>query len=291
LSSARPLRPPARLLDALVERALREDLGRGDITSRAVLPPGLRARGRIRARRPCVVCGIEAARRVYRRVDRRVRVRARVRDGGEAASGAVLAVVEGPAASVLAGERVALNFMQHLSGIATRARRCAAVAKRHGAQLLDTRKTHPGLRVLEKYAVRCGGACNHRQGLWDAVLIKDNHVALAGGVGAAVSRARRALPRRPITVEVDTLAQLEEAVRAGAQAALLDNFTPARLRRAVRLYGRLLVLEASGGVTPARLRRVARTGVRRISMGALIHSVEWADIGLDLDPPHGRARL
>jgi nicotinate-nucleotide pyrophosphorylase (carboxylating) len=281
--------PPTRLLDALVERAVREDLGRGDLTSRAVVPPGLRARGRIRARRACVACGIEVARRVFRKIDRRVRLRARVRDGRRVAPGAVLAEVEGPAASILAGERVALNFLQHLSGIATRARRCAEVARRAGAILLDTRKTHPGLRALEKYAVRCGGARNHRHGLWDAVLIKDNHVALAGGVAAAVGRARRALPGRPVTVEVDTLAQLGEAARAGARTALLDNFTPERLRRAVRLYGRRLALEASGGVTPARLRRIARTGVHRISMGALTHSVEWADIGLDLDPPDRRA--
>ncbi len=272
-------------LERIVRLALAEDLGTGDLTSRACLPPRARARARIRARRACVACGLGMAARVFRALDRRVRLLPRVRDGRQVAAGATLARVEGPAAAILAGERVALNFLQHLSGIATRARRSVRALRGTGVVLLDTRKTHPGLRALEKYAVRCGGARNHRAGLYDALLIKDNHVALAGGVGEAVRRARRARPRSPVMVEVDTLSGLREAVGAGARLVLLDNFSLAALRRAARLFSRRVVLEASGGVRPGTLRAVAATGVARISMGALTHSVEWADIGLDVDPP------
>lgn len=275
-------------IDRLVSAALREDLGAGDVTTRACLPAGARARGRIRARRACVACGLRVAAGVFRALDRRVRFRPSVRDGREVRAGATLARVEGPAAAILGGERVALNFLQHLSGIATRARRCTRALRGTGVRLLDTRKTHPGLRALEKYAVRCGGAANHRRGLWDGVLIKDNHVALVGGVGEALRRARRALPRAPLAVEVDTLAQLRDAVEAGARVVLLDNFPLSALRRAARLFTRRAALEASGGVRPEHLRRIARTGVARVSMGSLTHSVPWADIGLDIDPIRSR---
>jgi nicotinate-nucleotide pyrophosphorylase (carboxylating) len=281
---------PARAVDALVRLALREDVGAGDLTSRVCLPPGLRARGRIRTRRRTVVCGLDLAARAFRRFDRRVKVSLRCRDGQEAPAGATLAVVAGPAASVLAGERVALNFLQHLSGIATLARRSVRALRGTGVRLFDTRKTHPGLRDLEKYAVRTGGAFNHRRALSDAVLIKDNHVALAGGVRPALERARRLLPRALLTIEVDTLPQLRAAVAAGAGLILLDNFPASRLRRAVRLVGGRVPLEASGGVRLPDLPRLARAGVRRISMGALTHSVDWADIGFDIDPVPRRAR-
>jgi len=283
--------PGGPALDRLLRTALREDLGRGDITTQACLPAGLRTKARIRARRPCVACGLAVAARVFKLVDPRIRFRMRGRDGRPARPGATLAELEGPAAGILAGERVALNLLQHLSGIASRARRCTRTLAGTGTKLFDTRKTHPGLRDLEKYAVRCGGAANHRQGLHDAILIKDNHVALAGGVGEALRRARRRFPRAPLAVEVDDLAQLRQAVECRAGLILLDNFPLPRLRRAVRLYGRQATLEASGGIRPETLRRIARTGVGRISMGALTHSVSWADIGLDIDfprPPRAR---
>ncbi|MEE9219120.1 MAG: carboxylating nicotinate-nucleotide diphosphorylase [Acidobacteriota bacterium] len=271
-------------LQALVRRALREDLGAGDLSTRACLPIGVRARGRIRARQALVACGLKLTALVFHSLDPRLRVRLQVRDGDAVRAGSTLAVVEGSARSILAGERVALNFLQHLSGIATRAHQCVKALQGSGMQLLDTRKTHPGLRALEKYAVRCGGALNHRHGLHDGILIKDNHAALAGGVGAAVRRARQRLPRAFLAVEADTLDQIQEAVQAGANLVLLDNFTFRGLRQAVRRFGRQVVLEASGGIRPSDLHRLARTGVVRVSLGRLTHSVDWADIALEAEP-------
>jgi nicotinate-nucleotide pyrophosphorylase (carboxylating) len=275
-------------LRAAVRAALEEDLGPGDVTSEAVVPATARARGRLVARAPLVVAGLPVAGIVFSEVDPGLAFRAACAEGSEAAAGAVLATVEGAARGILAAERTALNFLQRLSGIATAARRMARLVEGTGAVVSDTRKTVPGLRFLDKYAVRTGGAASHRAGLFDAVLIKDNHARLAGGVGAAVRAARRARDAGrfagPIEAEVGDLEEVEEALRAGAEALLLDNLDHPVLERAVaRARGRAF-LEVSGGVRETDLPRIAALGVQRISVGALTHSVLAADIALDLEP-------
>lgn len=274
------------LLDALIDRALAEDLAAGDVTSEAVVPAETRAVARAVARTPLVACGADAFARVFYRVDPGVRVERLVNDGTSVAANTPLWVAEGRARSLLAAERTALNLAQRLSGIATlTARFVAAVPDGSKLRVVDTRKTTPGLRALEREAVRAGGAHNHRDNLGTAVLIKDNHVALAGGVGAAVSKARaRATHLTRVEVEVDTLEQLDEALAVRADVVLLDNFDDAQVAEAIRRTQGRAVLEVSGGITLDRIPTLARLGVDVVSVGALTHSAPAVDIGLDFEP-------
>ena len=270
-------------LDRLIDLALEEDIGPGDVTTQAVVDPELQGEAHIRAKADLVVAGLPVAARVFQKLDAKVVFAAAVDDGQEVDRGTVLARLTGPVASILTGERVALNFLQRLSGIATFTRVMAARVAGSNAVLVDTRKTTPGWRVLEKYAVRLGGGHNHRLGLYDAVLIKNNHLTAVGGVGEAVRLAKaRAHPQLKIEVEVTDLAGLEEALSAGADRILLDNMDDATLRRAVEITGGRAWLEASGGITEERLPKVAATGVNFISMGALTHSPPAVDIHLRL---------
>jgi nicotinate-nucleotide pyrophosphorylase (carboxylating) len=276
------------VLRRVVRTALDEDLGAGDITSEAVVPKGRRARGVIVAREPLVVAGLDVAREVFRQVDSALAFHASIVDGADRARGDQLASVEGEARSILAGERTALNFLQRMCGIATMAR--ALVRRCAGAkvEIADTRKTAPGLRALDKWAVRAGGGTSHRAGLYDGVLIKDNHWRLAGGIGEAVRKAREAFKgagaqRRPIEVEVGTVEEAEEALGAGADALLLDNMDDSTLRRAVALARGRAFLEVSGGVSEDSIPRLAALGVDRISIGLLTHSVRAADLALETE--------
>jgi nicotinate-nucleotide pyrophosphorylase (carboxylating) len=276
----------------LIELALAEDLGEGDLTTRAVVPEGARARARIRQKEPGVVAGLAVARAVFERVDPELEFEAHCPEGRWRESGAV-AEITGAAASILAGERVALNFLGRLSGVATLTARYVRAVEGTGALILDTRKTTPGLRELEKRAVRMGGGVNHRGGLYDAILVKENHAALAGGVGEATRLAMEAAPglarsagRESIVVEVEcaTLAEVEDAVSAGVPRILLDNMSPDELRRAVAVAGGRAELEASGGITLDTIRAVAETGVDYVSVGGLTHSAPALDVSLLLEP-------
>ncbi|MBU4233669.1 MAG: carboxylating nicotinate-nucleotide diphosphorylase [Desulfobacterales bacterium] len=270
-------------LDRLIDLALEEDIGSGDVTTQALIPPELQGEAHIRAKAILVVAGLPVAARVFQKLDAKVVFAAAVDDGQEVAPGTVLARLTGPVASILTGERVALNFLQRLSGIATFTRAMAALVAGSNAVLVDTRKTTPGWRALEKYAVRLGGGHNHRLGLYDAVLIKNNHLTAVGSIGEAVRQAiARAHPQLKIEVEVTDLEGLEEALHAGADRILLDNMDDATLRQAVELTGGRAWLEASGGITKERLPKVAATGVNFISMGALTHSAPAVDIHLRL---------
>jgi nicotinate-nucleotide pyrophosphorylase (carboxylating) len=268
----------------LIDRALREDIGDGDLTTAAVVAEGSRARARIEQKAAGVPAGLAVAGAVFERVDPELAWRAHAREG-EWREGGLLAEVEGGAASILAAERVALNFLGRLSGIATVTARYVAAVEGTGARVLDTRKTTPGLRALEKEAVRAGGGVSHRGGLFDAILVKENHAALAGGVAEAARRALVAAPAG-VTVEVEcaTLAEVSEAFDAGVTRLLLDNMSVEDLRQAVELAGGRAELEASGGITLETIRSVAETGVDYISIGALTHSAPALDVSLLLDP-------
>jgi nicotinate-nucleotide pyrophosphorylase (carboxylating) len=271
-----------------VRAALDEDIGAGDLTSRLVIDADTRARGTIVAREPLIVAGITVSREVFRQVDGSVSFVAACEDGAERSAGGRCAVVEGPARSILGAERTALNFLQRMSGIATATRRAVHLLGGARVQISDTRKTAPGLRVLDKHAVRMGGGSSHRQGLFDAILIKDNHWRLSGGVGAAISRARHELRREgrrdPLEVEVGTLEETEEALRAGAEAILLDNMDGATLEKAIAVARGRAFVEVSGGVREEDIPRLAAAGVDRISLGALTHSVRAADLALEVLP-------
>ena len=270
-------------LDAFVAAALAEDLGAaGDITSAAVIPETARFAGVMRTREAIVVAGLPVAEAFFRALDPEVAVERPVADGARADAGDILLRLRGKARALLAAERSALNVLQHLSGIATLTRRYVDAIDGTGATLLDTRKTLPGLRRLEKYATRTGGAENHRMGLWDAAMIKDNHVAVAGSVAEAVRRAAAAGIER-IIVEVDRLDQIEPAIGAGATHLLLDNMGVAALREAVAEVGGRVPTEASGGVTLETVRAIAETGVTYVSVGRLTQSAPAADIGLDFE--------
>jgi nicotinate-nucleotide pyrophosphorylase (carboxylating) len=274
------------LLDAIIDLAFAEDLAAGDATSEAIVPVDTRAVARAIAKSPLVVAGGDAFARVFYRVDAAVRVERLVEDGRHVQPGTALWVVEGSARSLLAAERTALNFAQRLSGIATlTARYVAAVPAGNKLRIIDTRKTSPGLRVLERAAVRAGGGKNHRTDLGAAILIKDNHVALAGGVKEALRLAReRAAHLTRVEIEVDTLAQLDEALEAGAEVILLDNFTDDDVAAAVERTRGRAVLEVSGGIGVERVPTLARLGVDLVSVGAITHSAGSADISLDIEP-------
>ena len=277
---------PRNLLERAVERALEEDAAYEDLTSRLTVEEGTHARASAIAKSTLVAAGLEAFAAAFRRVDPAVVVDLLVADGARAQPGDVLARVEGSARALLAAERVALNFLQRLSGVATLTRRYVeAVPSGCRTRILDTRKTTPGLRALERYAVRCGGGFNHRHDLAGGILIKDNHVAACGGsVAAAVRRARAgAGPTQEVEVEVSTLEQLDEALAAGARAVLLDNMTPAQVAEAARRAAGRATLEVSGGVRIEQVAEFARAGVDFISVGALTHSAPAVDISLELE--------
>ncbi len=274
---------PDLMLEPMVRAALLEDLGRaGDITTDAIVPASLPARMVMMARDPGVIAGLDLARLAFALIEPRLRFTVHLPDASRVAPGDIVATVQGPARGILTAERVALNYLCHLSGIATATQRLVHAVRHTPARICCTRKTTPGLRAVQKYAVRAGGGSNHRFGLDDAVLIKDNHIAMAGGVVPAIRRARENVGHLvKIEVEVDTLAQLEEALSIGSDAFLLDNMTPATLRRAVAMIDGRAVTEASGRVTPETAPAIAESGVDLISAGWLTHSVSVLDIGLD----------
>ena len=269
-----------------VRAALAEDVGSGDVTSLSTIPASAKFSVVMRAREPMVLAGIAFAEAAFRRLSRNVRVKRFVRDGQQLKAGATILQVSGSARAILSAERVALNFIQRLSGVATLTSHYVHEVRDTGAQILDTRKTTPGWRRFEKYAVACGGACNHRVGLFDMVLIKDNHLAALrdtkpNAVAAAVIRAQKKFPELKIEVEADTLAQVKNAVDASADIILLDNMSLSELRQAVKLVGTRAKTEASGGVTLKTVRAIAKTGVDFISVGAITHSARAIDVGLD----------
>jgi len=272
-------------VETLIRYALAEDIGSGDVTTRAVIPDETRGNAHIIAKEPLVVAGTEVARRVFLLVDPSLRVGICKHDGSHARPGDLLVEVSGGVSTMLMAERTAVNFLQRLSGIATLTRAFVERVAGTSARIVDTRKTTPGWRVLEKAAVRAGGGCNHRFGLYDGVLIKDNHIAAVGGVGPAVAAIRRQIPHTlKIEVEVETLDELDEAIAVGADAVLLDNMAPAVMAEAVRRAGGRLTLEASGGISLDNVREVAETGVHLISVGALTHSARGVDISMEIVP-------
>jgi nicotinate-nucleotide pyrophosphorylase (carboxylating) len=274
---------PEATISEVVTRALAEDVGDGDVTTLATVPEQARGRALITQKAPGVVYGVDAAIETFRALDPSTAVSCLTPEGLWREEGAVMQV-EGSARAILTAERTALNFLQRLSGVATMAARCVQAVSGTGATILDTRKTTPGLRALEKAAVAAGGATNHRFGLFDAILIKENHAALAGGVGEAVRRGREYAPGLTLEVECRTLAEVDEALAAGAPWILLDNMSVAELRDAVRRVDGRAKLEASGGVSLQTLRGIASTGVDFVSVGALTHSAPALDLSLLLEP-------
>ena len=274
---------PEVLIEPVVRRSLEEDLGSGgDVTARAVISPEATARVHVVAREGGILAGVQPASTTFRLIDPTVEIRFEVAEGASVEAGDIVAAVEGRTRSILTAERTALNFLGHLSGVATATGTLVAAVAGTNARICCTRKTTPGLRALEKQAVRAGGGVNHRHGLGDAILIKDNHVAACGGVEAAVGAARRQSGRATsIEIEVDTLDELNEALEAGATAILLDNMAPSDLCRAVEATGGRAVLEASGRVTAETVLAIAETGVDYISSGWITHSAPVLDFGLD----------
>jgi nicotinate-nucleotide pyrophosphorylase (carboxylating) len=273
-------------IDEAVTRALAEDLGRaGDVTSTATIPEGTRARAVMAARQAGAIAGLPVAAAVFRKLDPAVEITAQARDGAQVAAKTVLMTVAGDARALLAAERTALNFVGHLSGIATAAAEFVRLVAHTKARICCTRKTTPGLRALAKYAVRCGGGFNHRFGLDDAILIKDNHIAVAGGIRAVLARAKAAAGHLvKIEIEVDTLDQLATVLEVGlADAVLLDNMSPATMRQAVAMVAGRMTIEASGGITHASAAAIAETGVDYLSSGAITHSSPNLDVGLDIE--------
>ncbi|HDS16421.1 MAG TPA: carboxylating nicotinate-nucleotide diphosphorylase [Proteobacteria bacterium] len=272
--------------EKLIKMALEEDLGSGDVTTLSTVPPGTQAKALIKAKQDCVVAGIQVAGLVFRTLDPSLRLEAQATDGDRLQVGAPLMTISGEAVSILMAERVALNFIQRLCGVATITARFVAAIEGYAAEIVDTRKTTPGWRSLEKYAVQVGGARNHRHGLFDGILIKDNHIRAAGSIAEAIGHAKRLAPHGlKIEVEAANLKQVQEAVAVGADIVLLDNMEVSQLREAVayvRSQASALKLEASGGVVLENVRQVAAAGVDFISVGALTHSAPAIDISLDL---------
>jgi len=276
----------AEEISRVVEQGLAEDIGSGDVTTLATVPAEKRASALMTAREPLVVAGLALAAVAFQQLSPDVKVTRQAEDGQHLKPGAVLLAVSGPARALLSAERVALNFVQRLSGVATVTSQFVQAIKGTRTQILDTRKTTPGWRRLEKYAVACGGGKNHRMGLYDMVLIKDNHLAAlsreeTGAIAAAVARARSQYPQLKVEVEADTLEQVDQALKAGADLILLDNMNPLQLRLAVQKCKGRAQTEASGGITLASVRAVAEAGVDFVSVGALTHSARAVDIGLD----------
>ena len=271
-------------LRQILRRALEEDIGEGDVTTTCIVPATQLFRGEIRSKEEGIIAGLEVARQTFAYLDSRVNFHPFVSDGDWVEAGQRIARLEGPGRALLSGERTALNFMQRMSGIATLTHRFVERVKGTRARILDTRKTAPGLRLLDKWAVRLGGGMNHRYGLYDMVLIKENHIAVAGSIGEAVKRVRQNDPRSlPIEVEVKNLTELEEAIRLRVDRILLDNMSATELREAVKMCRGRIPLEASGNVRLENVRTIAQTGVDFISVGALTHSVKALDISLLLE--------
>ncbi|MDQ0286185.1 nicotinate-nucleotide pyrophosphorylase (carboxylating) [Desulfofundulus luciae] len=271
------------VLEDLIDRVLKEDIGTGDVTTSSIVPPDYTTIGFIHAKEPGVVAGLPVAGAVFRRLSPDISFQIRVREGERVQAGQLLARVEGEARAILSGERVALNLLQRMSGIATYTARLVELIRDFKAKIVDTRKTTPGLRILEKYAVRVGGALNHRFGLYDAVLIKDNHIKVAGSITRAVELARANIPHTmKVEVEVEDLTGVEEALAAGADIIMLDNMDIPTMTRAVELAAGRAYLEASGRINEQNIVEVARTGVDFISLGALTHSARSLDISLDV---------
>lgn len=276
---------PVQPVRKAVSLALVEDIGQGDVTTRLTVPERRQARGTFYSKQALVVAGLPVAAEVFRMLQPNYAWEAVVEDGTKVDAGQALGTVEGKASTLLSGERVALNFLQRLSGVATLARQFKEQLAGLNAELLDTRKTTPGLRILEKYAVRMGGGSNHRMGLDDGILIKNNHIAMAGGVPAAVEQAQAQRPDgMQIEVEVRTRQELEEAIQAGADIVLLDNMVPREVADCVSFAGGRVLLEVSGGVSLENIRAYAETGVDRISVGALTHSAPAVDINFLIEP-------
>jgi len=271
-------------IDRIIRNALDEDIHTGDITTQSLQLAPCRVSGFFKAKEEMVVCGLQVAERVFRTLDNELAFSSEFTDGAEAASGAVLAVFTGDAALLLQGERVALNLMQRMSGVATLTSKYVHAVQGTRARIVDTRKTTPGLRVLEKYAVRVGGGINHRTGLYDGVLIKENHIVAAGGIMEAVKRARSYIPHTlKIEIETETLEDVKEALSAGADIIMLDNMTLSTMEESVRIIAGRAIVEASGGVNLSTVRAIAETGVDIISVGALTHSAPSMDISMLLE--------
>ncbi|WP_432642546.1 carboxylating nicotinate-nucleotide diphosphorylase [Acidaminococcus sp.] len=269
-------------LDDSLRRWLEEDIGTGDLTSEALIPEDAVTVGLIHSKDTGILCGVEVARRVFELLDPSLEFTALVKDGDQLEYGTKIAEIKGCARSILTGERLALNLLQHMSGVATQTKKLADLAKPYDTRVVDTRKTTPGLRQLEKYAVRVGGGHNHRLGLYDAILIKDNHIAVAGGVKEALDRAKAyASHMTKIEIEVESLEQAKEAVAGGADVIMLDNMAPEAMKECVAYIDHRAVVEASGGIGADNLQAAAAAGVDVISVGALTHSVKAVDISLD----------
>lgn len=271
------------LIDKIVEQVLLEDIGTGDITSDSIVPYDLKAKGIIKTSEEGVVAGLDIAHLIFKKLDPEIIFQEKIKDGVKVARGKVLAEISGSARTILKGERVALNFLQRMSGIATITSKFCQEVKDFPVRIVDTRKTTPGLRVLEKYAVRMGGGYNHRFGLYDAVLIKDNHIAVAGGIKSAVNSVRKQISHTvKIEVEVENLSQLQEALEMKVDIVMLDNMELETMKEAVKIVKGKALIEASGGITLKKVREIAQTGVDLISVGALTHSVKSLDISMEI---------
>ena len=270
-------------LDKQIQDWLAEDIGSGDITTLALVPAAAKTNAIIHAKDSGILAGIDVARRVFELLDKDIKFDAKLADGAALTNGSIIAEIKGNAQAILTGERLALNLLQHQSGVATSTHKLAAIAAPFGAKLVDTRKTTPGMRLLDKYAVKAGGGANHRLGLYDAMLIKDNHIQVAGGITEALNRAHDyASHMTKIEIEVESLAGVKEALAGKADVIMLDNMSIADITEAVKIINKQAVVEASGGISEATLADVAKTGVDVISVGALTHSVKALDISMDI---------
>ena len=270
-------------LDKQIQDWLAEDIGSGDITTLALVPAAAKTNAIIHAKDSGILAGIDVARRVFELLDKDIQFDAKLADGAALTNGSIIAEIKGNAQAILTGERLALNLLQHLSGVATSTHKLAAIAAPFGAKLVETRKTTPGMRLLDKYAVKAGGGANHRLGLYDAMLIKDNHIQVAGGITEALNRAHDyASHMTKIEIEVESLAEVKEALAGKADVIMLDNMSIADMTEAVKIINKQAVVEASGGISEATLADVAKTGVDVISVGALTHSVKALDISMDI---------
>ena len=271
------------LIDKIIEQALLEDIWTGDITSESIIPYDLKARSIIKTKEEGIIAGLAIANLVFKKLDSEIVFQEKIKDGTKVSRDKVLSEITGPAQTILKGERVALNFLQRMSGIATITSKFCQKAKDLPVRIVDTRKTTPGLRILEKYAVRMGGGHNHRFGLYDAVLIKDNHIAVAGGIRSAVNSVRKQISHTvKIEVEVENLSQLQEALKMKTDIIMLDNMDLETIKKAVKMAKGKALIEASGGITLEKVRKIAQTGVDLISIGALTHSVKALDINMEI---------
>lgn len=270
------------LIDKIIEQALLEDIGTGDITTEFIIPSNLKARGIIKTSEEGVIAGLDITCLIFKKLDPEICFQPKIKDGNKILPGEILAEIVGPARTILKGERVALNFLQRMSGIATITSKFCQEVKDFPVRIVDTRKTTPGLRILEKYAIRMGGGYNHRFGLYDAVLIKDNHITVAGGIKSAVNSVRKQISHTvKIEVEVENLSQLQEAIEMKVDIIMLDNMDLETMREAVKIAKGKALIEASGGITLEKVRKIAQTGVDFISVGALTHSVKSLNISME----------